>query len=650
MIPQRSQDRDRFHNSLPSHHRVHRRKPSNPNVRPPSLLGHFSRKLASRWGILALLSLLYLTWSFFSRASNPATPPITPSPNKHADSNPAADIKLSRPPMFPSSLLVNHAHDRHSHTHNPPENDADLRYCRNSPCRFLFPVYITEQESKSQQHLQQLALLAAALNRTLVLPNTGRGRLGSCARFPFNHYFSTSTIDSLAPYGVRYVTQLEFDHWAVERGEDVTAQFALLEREPKTRPASYKPPPLPNKQKLSEKFCLSILPFDYQKYPVIRHSFTYGYERSRVGVALAKDAIITALKDSAEAHGTRPGVAKDSYKDNAAVMLVHWQLKHAFLDVPIPGLPFEYHPRWHNITEGVVERLRPFVAIHWRMETVPPQNLPACAARLSAHLRSIRISQPLRTIYLATDYPLDGYARSATWNVEDVTEDHHEAIKILKTGTEFKAWMDVFREWQTEKSFLRKRDVNLEFEDYEDVEMGKVGERSDDDLFDGVSGEDFEIPVIEQKEDGATAQGETTVPQVTHIVLEPNHMPTLQPTTAPAAAPSHQLDISSMRRPLHPFDPSAGDDFDPGLLGILDKLVAVQAEYFLAGPPGCSKLSSFTAQIVAQREERMEKEGSWIENEAEGEWEENGEVARKTETEEEKRKDERMLRNVLDQW
>lgn len=268
------------------------------------------------------------------------------------------------------------------------------------------------------------------------------------------------------------------------------------------------------------------------------------------------------------------------------------------------------------------------------METVPPQNLPACAARLSAHLHNIRISQSLRTIYLATDYPLDGYARSATWNVEDVTEDHHEAIKVLKTGAEFKTWMDVFREWKSEKSVLRKRDVNLEFGDYEDVTMGKAGERGDDDLFDGVSGEDL------------------TVPQATHIILEPKLTPTFQPTTAPAAAPSHQPGTFSILRPHQPFDPSAGDDFDPGLLGILDKLVAVQAEYFLAGPPGCSMLSSFTAQIVAQREERMEREGSWIESEAEGEKEQekNGEVERETETEQEMGKGGRMLRNVLDQW
>ncbi|GAA5946890.1 hypothetical protein JCM3765_002063 [Sporobolomyces pararoseus] len=61
---------------------------------------------------------------------------------------------------------------------------------------YLFPVRIAEQESKAQQHLHQLALLAISLNRTLVLPNVGGSRLHSCHLFPFAfHYDINSWIE-----------------------------------------------------------------------------------------------------------------------------------------------------------------------------------------------------------------------------------------------------------------------------------------------------------------------------------------------------------------------------------------------------------------------------------------------------------------------
>lgn len=52
------------------------------------------------------------------------------------------------------------------------------------------------------------------------------------------------------------------------------------------------------------------------------------------------------------------------------------------------------------------------------------------------------------------------------------------------------------------------------------------------------------------------------------------------------------------------------ESLDPGLYGILDKAIAVKAEVFLTGVPGvgsstvgaCSKLSSFTNQLIETRE------------------------------------------------
>ncbi|KAF8557070.1 hypothetical protein OG21DRAFT_1407700 [Imleria badia] len=45
---------------------------------------------------------------------------------------------------------------------------------------------------------------------------------------------------------------------------------------------------------------------------------------------------------------------------------------------------------------------------------------------------------------------------------------------------------------------------------------------------------------------------------------------------------------------------------DPGVLGILDKLVIVQARVFVSGSADCSKTSSFSKQVIEARQESFE--------------------------------------------
>jgi len=70
-------------------------------------------------------------------------------------------------------------------------SSSSSQVARNRPptLGYLFPVRITEQESKAQQHLHQLSLLAISLNRTLILPNVGGSRLHSCQPLPFAFHY-----------------------------------------------------------------------------------------------------------------------------------------------------------------------------------------------------------------------------------------------------------------------------------------------------------------------------------------------------------------------------------------------------------------------------------------------------------------------------
>ncbi|EEB91550.1 hypothetical protein MPER_10071 [Moniliophthora perniciosa FA553] len=70
----------------------------------------------------------------------------------------------------------------------------------NSRARYLIPIKIAEQESKARIHLSQLYILAQALNRTLVLPNVGKSRLGICSKWDFGIYYD---LDSAEGFGVK---------------------------------------------------------------------------------------------------------------------------------------------------------------------------------------------------------------------------------------------------------------------------------------------------------------------------------------------------------------------------------------------------------------------------------------------------------------
>jgi hypothetical protein len=54
---------------------------------------------------------------------------------------------------------------------------------------------------------------------------------------------------------------------------------------------------------------------------------------------------------------------------------------------------------------------------------------------------------------------------------------------------------------------------------------------------------------------------------------------------------------------------------DKGVLGIIDKMMAMRGHWFLAGQPGvCGRSSSFTNRIVAEREYLLEKENAGFGN------------------------------------
>lgn len=128
-------------------------------------------------------------------------------------------------------------------------------------------------------------------------------------------------------------------------------------------------------------------------------------------------------------------------------LLVDYDLRHPFLDPSSFDLtpavkPFAFFPlqaHYLALADALTHRLGPYIAIHWRMETLDPSSLHACADALLEHLLRLKqTNAELRSVYFATDYPVDGLlqrdgkvgrlAHSGTFT-KSLTEEHERVMR-----------------------------------------------------------------------------------------------------------------------------------------------------------------------------------------------------------------------------
>ncbi|GAA5891340.1 hypothetical protein JCM6882_004662 [Rhodosporidiobolus microsporus] len=517
-------------------------------------------------------------------------------------------------------------------------------------CQFLVPAWLGEQETKAQQHLYQLGLLALALNRTLVLPNVSKSRLGCCYKNPFDFYYSPSSLTAL---GIPTISQDAFVAWTQRRDPPPSAQVVSMVNAKATYTAgaieidsSSDPHLVPAKP--SRNLCLRAprTKLDFTGHSPLAIYPPEGFHKSedrRLGFG---ESVINTLRSKEV--GSKSSRASSSLRAAYAlpdVLAFNYELRFPILSPalaasfaapslpspsssssnddlaltspdeqeqeqdrlvrpePLPFAHFPYAPTWQSLGAHLASSLSPFIAIHWRTETLTPANLAPCAQSLLAKLLALKAAHPsLQNVYLATDYPIEALdasfalpspdgesagaalAHSGTF-AKVVTEQHHAAMR----------------------RFLRTFDKQAK---------GKL-------------------------------RLTTFAREANSLRLPPALAEQLHNLTTPLSPPPTASNPSPPALPL--FDPSSFSssallarlpNLDSGLLGILDKEVALRAEVFLTGVPGvgastagaCAKLSSFTNQLVGGREgvrerQRAEDGGGG----GEGERDEEGEEAEREE-------------------
>lgn len=457
-----------------------------------------------------------------------------------------------------------------------------------------------EQETKAQQHLYQLGLLALALNRTLVLPNVSKSRLGTCYRNPFSFYYSPTSLSDL---GIPTISQEEFVAWTLRRDLAPSAQVVTMANAKATYTSgaveidsASDPTLVPSKP--NRNLCLRAprTRLDFAGHSPLAIYPPEGYHRNEASrLAFGESVVRTLQSAEVAARASRASSSREADSHALAdVLAFNYELRFPMLspsvaasfassDLTAEPLPFEHFPyaeTWSSLASFLASRLSPFVAIHWRTETLWPSNLAPCASSLVQKLVALKRAYPqLRNVYLATDYPIEALdpaafgeadaAHSGTF-AKVVTAQHHAAMR---------RFLKDFRSKLRGEMDLRLTTFSKEQAELQ-AEMDEAG-----------GGFDAVLP----------------------------------PLLATQLANLTSADSSSDASESSAF--LALDSLDSGLLGILDKLIAMRAQLFLTGVPGvgssttgaCAKLSSFTNQLVQAREKARGEAG-----EAEGEAAEDG--------------------------
>jgi hypothetical protein len=458
-----------------------------------------------------------------------------------------------------------------------PGASIDAELCPESPsgCSFLLPGLIAEQESKAQIHLYQLGLLAMALNRTLVRPNVGSSRMGTCFGRPFDFYYAS---DALERHGIPSIAYDDFLAWTNTRMPRPHAQIVRMARTNAHYPSgAVEVKGAADASTVSQEgdgLCLgqpiSELVFGNWShvtvYPPRDWSHTHGGRR-----AFGQSLIQTFSSGDVDRRSFRAEQSPQDRDDGASdfpkpdVLVFDFGLVHTFLDsghlpgghrTVLPFAHFAYSPALVALASHVAHTLSPFVAVHWRQETMPTQSIPGCTQGLIDKLDQLAKDWPeLRTVYLATDYPLEAIdpqsrpsnltagsppAHSGTF-AHQLTETHHSSMRTL---------LSTFDGSQR------------------DAEGGEGGQQQ------------------------GRLSGELKLATYSRLVR------------------SGELARSLPRALRQAFPEDAGGvdlaAIDAGLVGILDKMVAIEADVLLVGEAegdkACGKKSSFTRQIVQERE------------------------------------------------
>lgn len=356
-------------------------------------------------------------------------------------------------------------------------NLVDSQFCRGqTQCRLLLPLWIGEQESKGRIHFAQVLHLAAALNRTIVLPNVGKSRLGACGKWGFEAYYDVGSVARQFKDMTNGDGQImfldDFRTWVGMRPESPVGQLVFFDERAASH-ADHAQATLARSEggldlyvddntleatdiRLKNSFCLKTK-MRHLRLDSLRPLSVHANISDATAASSPGNTLSTLIRRPDVLHMAATGQALQDLTllqdtDNAGssaskaepeVLVAHWDLRHLPFLSPTTTLSFNYSHKLWELSDLLTNPSRPYLAVHWRMETVQPDLLPDCAEALVDTL-GILLAEPtlardIKTVWLATDMPLPLSSdemlhappqRSNTFKT--VTNEHTLALNIVK--------------------------------------------------------------------------------------------------------------------------------------------------------------------------------------------------------------------------
>jgi len=147
------------------------------------------------------------------------------------------------------------------------------------------------------------------------------------------------------------------------------------------------------------------------------------------------------------------------------VLLVRYELINPLFPSKGPIVPIPYASYLVKAANNAKKQLRPYMGIHWRMETAKPELIPSCAKDLVKYIKNMKFSKKIKNIYFVTDYPLINTHKSRSSIFQNLNNNHHEAMKLLNSTFILNTWVSMKSlDFLYEKFPEYKKEIDQEFE------------------------------------------------------------------------------------------------------------------------------------------------------------------------------------------
>ncbi|RIB06369.1 hypothetical protein C2G38_2277779 [Gigaspora rosea] len=286
----------------------------------------------------------------------------------------------------------------------------------------MFTYHVVEQETQSNRHFISYIQIAELLGRTMVLTNVGESGVSWNKDFPFDFYYDVDELSKKFPK-VKFISQHKFQKWAEERYNKPDVIHAYLE---------------------NSRFNPNYTVHDNTPYfdKLLRE-----YKIDKFDLKLNNSAIFKRIHIGLAANDSRIGQKNDELKkflateleSNAEVMLITHDVIRGPMFERLSPIPYAHHIT--KAASKLAEKLKPYIAIHWRMERGQVNLMPQCAKGLVTYLKNISLKTGITNIYLATDYPLIRGNKAQSRTFHRIGKKHRTAMKILNSSFNVNTWV-----------------------------------------------------------------------------------------------------------------------------------------------------------------------------------------------------------------